>query len=295
MFNALPSDVKFDVYIDEILLAKELEYKQFSYSIALSTLKTHTIKVFISNELNNPIIETQVQIHQANVETFAIVGSIEDPSILIITNNPPQQIFHNKSVIRYANLSESNMTVNVIRSNNIISSETIKSYEYTRYELIDPGTYNFQFILANTIGNDFKISTNKELKATRLYTFYIVGSADVNSIYPLEDYENIINILAPPTDITNISNPGSFKNINVAIIGGGASGLAAAFELRKLGFDITIFDALKDRIGGRIYTHYFDKDKKLYGELGPMRIPIGHETSWHYIDIFNLKTKIVRV
>ena len=107
----------------------------------------------------------------------------------------------------------------------------------------------------------------------------------------IEDYENILNILGPPMDITNIANPGSFKNINVAIIGGGASGLAAAFELRKLGFNITIFDALKDRIGGRIYTHYFDKDKKLYAELGAMRIPIGHETSWHYIDLFNLKTK----
>jgi len=90
---------------------------------------------------------------------------------------------------------------------------------------------------------------------------------------------------------TNIAKPGSFKNVNVAVISGGVSGLAAAFELRKLGFNITIFDALKDRIGGRIYTHYFDKDKKLYGELGAMRIPIAHETSWHYIDTFNLKTK----
>jgi monoamine oxidase len=130
-------------------------------------------------------------------------------------------------------------------------------------------------------------SINSPTKAQRHEIYYEVLK---NQNRP-EDYENILNILSPPIDITNIAKPGSFKNINVGIIGGGASGLAAAFELRKLGFNITIFDALKDRVGGRIYTHYFDKDNKLYAELGAMRIPIGHETSWHYIDLFNLKTK----
>lgn len=130
-------------------------------------------------------------------------------------------------------------------------------------------------------------SLNSTNKAQRHEIYYEV----LKSQNRREDYKNILNILSPPIDITNMANPGSFKNINVGIIGGGASGLAAAFELRKLGFNITIFDALKDRIGGRIYTHYFDKDKKLYAELGAMRIPIGHETSWHYIDLFNLKTK----
>ena len=130
-------------------------------------------------------------------------------------------------------------------------------------------------------------SINSPTKAQRHEIYYEL----LKSQNRPEDYENILNILSPPIDITNIAKPGSFKNINVGIIGGGASGLAAAFELRKLGFNITIFDALKDRIGGRIYTHYFDKDKKLYAELGAMRIPVAHETSWHYIDLFSLKTK----
>jgi monoamine oxidase len=107
----------------------------------------------------------------------------------------------------------------------------------------------------------------------------------------LEDYYNVLELLSPPPDITTLANPGSFKNINIGIIGGGPAGLAAAFELRKLGFNITIFEALKDRIGGRLYTHYFDKNKKLYGELGAMRVPISHETTWKYIDLFKLNTK----
>lgn len=104
------------------------------------------------------------------------------------------------------------------------------------------------------------------------------------------DYESIVNLLSPPPDITNFGTSPQFKNIKVGIIGGGLAGLSAAFELRKLGFDITVFEAHKDRIGGRINTYYFNNDSSLYGELGAMRIPASHETVWHYIKLFNLHT-----
>lgn len=107
----------------------------------------------------------------------------------------------------------------------------------------------------------------------------------------LEDFNNIIKLLSPPPDILNYARPGEFKKIKVGIIGGGLAGMSAAFELRKLGFDITVFDALKDRVGGRVYTYYFDKDKKLYGDLGPLRIPVAHESTWHYINLFGLSTE----
>lgn len=106
-----------------------------------------------------------------------------------------------------------------------------------------------------------------------------------------EDYYNIYNAFSPPESITAIAKPGCFKGKRVGIIGGGLAGMSAAFELRKLGFDITIFEASEDRIGGRVFTHYFDREKKLYGELGAMRIPVNHETVWHYINLFGLNTR----
>lgn len=106
-----------------------------------------------------------------------------------------------------------------------------------------------------------------------------------------EDYNNIIELLTPPHDVIDSTPPGKLKGLKIGIIGGGLAGLSAAFELRKLGAEITIFDALTDRIGGRVYTHYFDAGKKYYGELGPMRIPVAHETTWYYIDKFKLSTK----
>ncbi|SCX90667.1 flavin monoamine oxidase family protein [Alkaliphilus peptidifermentans] len=107
----------------------------------------------------------------------------------------------------------------------------------------------------------------------------------------LEDFFNIVQLLNPPPDITTIVPIGSCKNIKVAVLGGGLAGLSSAFQLRKAGFDITIFEAEEDRIGGRVYTYYFDKGQPLYGELGPMRIPVSHETTWHYINLFKLQTR----
>ena len=105
-----------------------------------------------------------------------------------------------------------------------------------------------------------------------------------------EDYENILKAFSPPAPITSIADPGQLRGKRIGIIGGGLAGLASAFELRKLGCEIKIFEANKERIGGRVYTYYFDENNKYYGELGPMRIPVNHETVWYYINLFGLDT-----
>lgn len=134
--------------------------------------------------------------------------------------------------------------------------------------------------------NQSKVFNKKN--PTQSERYYILKSLLEEAGRP-EDYENIIELSKPPKDITEIANPGKFKNINVAVLGAGIAGLSCAFELRKLGFNITIFEANKNRIGGRIYTHYFSKD--VYGEFGAMRIPTAHECVWHYIDLFKLNTR----
>lgn len=105
----------------------------------------------------------------------------------------------------------------------------------------------------------------------------------------LDDFSDIVNLMSPPEDITNICPIGLAKNIKVAVIGAGEAGLASAVELRKIGCNITLFEASR-RIGGRVYTHYFDRNRKYFGELGPMCVPISHETTWHYINLFKLDT-----
>src|SRR6187397_2802607 len=66
------------------------------------------------------------------------------------------------------------------------------------------------------------------------------------------------------------------------VIGAGAAGLAAARELRRLGFTVTVVEA-RDRIGGRVYTHRgFDAPIELgaswiHGIDGNLLVPMARE------------------
>lgn len=103
-----------------------------------------------------------------------------------------------------------------------------------------------------------------------------------------EDFYNIIHLAKAPLEITKIAEENKYQNIRIAILGSGLSGLAAAYELHKLGCEIVLFEANSFHLGGRVYTHYFNEQN--YGELGAMRVPISHETTWHYINLFKLNT-----
>lgn len=105
-----------------------------------------------------------------------------------------------------------------------------------------------------------------------------------------EDMDYILRLLGPAPDITNIAAPGELRGVKIGIIGGGLAGMTAAYELRKTGAEITILEASADRIGGRVYTWYFDSEHNYYGEFGAMRIPVSHETTWYYINRLGLNT-----
>lgn len=43
------------------------------------------------------------------------------------------------------------------------------------------------------------------------------------------------------------------QHSTAAVIGAGIAGMAAAYELKKAGFEVTVFET-RDRVGGRIWT-----------------------------------------
>ena len=105
------------------------------------------------------------------------------------------------------------------------------------------------------------------------------------------DLPAIETLTAPAEDIGAIAPPGSLQGVRLAVIGAGLAGLAAAFELRKTGADVTVLEADEQRVGGRVYTYRFGRQPDLYGELGAMRIPTSHNAVWHYIDLLKLRTR----
>lgn len=83
------------------------------------------------------------------------------------------------------------------------------------------------------------------------------------------------------------------KEINIAIIGGGLSGLTIAYLLKNklalenIKINVSLFEAT-NRIGGRVYT-LRDFEEELYAELGAMSIGDNEHDILHLIDELNIK------
>ena len=78
----------------------------------------------------------------------------------------------------------------------------------------------------------------------------------------------------------------------IGIVGAGAAGMVAAYELLRAGFNPVVFEAT-DRIGGRNYSLPFDANDPNGGiaEMGAMRVPKSNETFYYYAStLFNMGT-----
>lgn len=62
------------------------------------------------------------------------------------------------------------------------------------------------------------------------------------------------------------------RPLHIGIIGAGMAGLYTAMILQSLEVPYEIIEA-SDRIGGRVYTHYFSDDPGDYYDVGAMRFP----------------------
>jgi tryptophan 2-monooxygenase len=87
----------------------------------------------------------------------------------------------------------------------------------------------------------------------------------------------------------------------VGVVGAGAAGCAAAFELQKCGATVTLFDAETDEEradarppGGRLYSSRFRDANGTatpdIAEMGAMRFPPSEEALFYYLDAFKIQT-----
>ncbi|RJQ83715.1 flavin monoamine oxidase family protein [Amycolatopsis panacis] len=82
--------------------------------------------------------------------------------------------------------------------------------------------------------------------------------------------------------------PAAAHGTEVAVIGGGLSGMVAAHELLKLGLKPVVYEA--GEIGGRMRSVTLAGHPEAVAELGAMRFPPSAGALFHYIDKLGLKT-----
>src|SRR5262245_51516445 len=112
-----------------------------------------------------------------------------------------------------------------------------------------------------------------------------------------------LGLLAAPSQ-TAFSLAGRVNGVRVLILGGGLSGLTAAYELGKAGFDCRVLEA-RARPGGRVFTvrrgtrseedgpaqtAAFDDGQ--YFNAGPMRISHHHRTTLEYCRELQVATEV---
>ncbi|GAA2100869.1 NAD(P)/FAD-dependent oxidoreductase [Streptomyces albiaxialis] len=74
----------------------------------------------------------------------------------------------------------------------------------------------------------------------------------------------------------------------VAVIGGGMSGMTAAYELMRLGLRPVLYEA--EQLGGRMRSEPFPEHPEFLAEMGAMRFPVSATALFHYIDALGLRT-----
>ena len=98
----------------------------------------------------------------------------------------------------------------------------------------------------------------------------------------LYDYTTI---LAPGSEIATL--PAGKAGTSVAVVGAGAAGMCAGYELLRMGLSPTIFEA-SDRVGGRTWSEPFE-GTELFAEMGAMRVPPSSKVFWTYADRFGIQ------
>jgi tryptophan 2-monooxygenase len=83
--------------------------------------------------------------------------------------------------------------------------------------------------------------------------------------------------------------PAAAHGAEVAIIGGGLSGMVAAFELMKLGLKPVVYE--QGRLGGRLRSQVFQGADGIIAELGGMRFPVSSVGFYHYLNMLGLQTR----
>lgn len=85
------------------------------------------------------------------------------------------------------------------------------------------------------------------------------------------------------------SVPEAVHGTKVAVVGGGLSGMLAARELLRMGFQPVVYEA--DQIGGRMRSVPFEGHDGIVAEMGAMRFPPSSTTLFHYLDEMGLETE----
>ncbi|WP_035294232.1 DUF4397 domain-containing protein [Clostridium sp. KNHs214] len=177
ILHASPDTPAVDIYLDNALIAKNLSYKNFTEYLSIPT-GLHNLMVFPASNKKTPITNTNIFISEKKIFTAAVIGSLNNISIDLISE-PIKEIPSNKTLVRFIHLSPSSPPVDITLPNGTKLFEDVEYKEVADYITVDPALYTLQARLSDT---DKVILTVPKihLKPNRFYSIYGIGLSNGN-------------------------------------------------------------------------------------------------------------------
>jgi Domain of unknown function (DUF4397) len=188
VFNAITEPIKLNVYIDDVEIARNLEYKDFSNYVPIPK-GDRNIKIYSDQQPDSPLIElNNVDIPTNQIATLVTWKVGESLQTMILIDDVTQQLYRDKTVFRIVNVSTDNLSINITSPDAQYNvNRNLRHGEYDGYLTRNPGLYTFVFTLSSQEQSEL-IRRTLNNRAERIYTEYIVGTMDTNSVAHQEGY-----------------------------------------------------------------------------------------------------------
>jgi hypothetical protein len=175
VLHASPDAPGVDVYVNNVLTARDVTYKEFTQYIPLAG-GLYNIKAYRTGTNVNPVIDTNVNVPPRSIFTIAVTGMLADIALTLV-QEPPIQRLPNETFIRFAHLSPNAPNVDITLPNGTKLFSDVEYKEITDYIPVKPGIYELQARLAGT-DNIVLDVPNINLRSGNIYTVYVVGLAN---------------------------------------------------------------------------------------------------------------------
>ncbi|MEG0775545.1 MAG: DUF4397 domain-containing protein [Clostridium sp.] len=175
VLHASPDAPAVDIYVDDELVVENLAYSEATDYLPLPA-GSYNIKVYATDTIENPVIDTEVEIPESTRLTVAAVGNLSNLRLLPI----PEDIatgMPQGTHIRVAHLSPDAPAIDVTTTDGDVIFEDVEFGEVTNYINVPRGVYTFQLRPTGTASVVLTIS-NVTFMPNFYYTIYVLGQIE---------------------------------------------------------------------------------------------------------------------
>lgn len=182
ILNVVSGSQPLDVYLNEMILASNLKYGEFSRYIKIMP-GNYKLIVYPSGKNKEPIFETEIGIGKNLAYTGALTGKADEPSelsLLMIPDAKENHIMNNMSAVKVVNLIPGSIPTNLVTGDGTTLFSGMKYGDITGNVALPAGKYTLNLREKNDEKN-ILTAPNVDFAPKMFYTLYLTGELDGQS------------------------------------------------------------------------------------------------------------------